>query len=181
MAIYNADLERFQNEFDAVKKDCANFDDKLLFSKCEILGKLAGFEQMQKDRELKLESSLEQLNSLDSDHNSRLDNNASVLSSINSDIVKLYQNDLIYNEKFDNLTDKKCDKSAYARSQSILKDDMNKLKLSLEQTKVDLRDTESYITVYKPMNEFKQIVSILDHVITDKNERERLVQFVRYL
>jgi hypothetical protein len=112
------------------------------------------------------------------EHDKRLTNNKNNLFSLSGDIQKIYKS-------FENLSTHICSLQAtktnlddFKNLKSVVWEDLNKMKLSIEGVKVDLRATDNYITKFKPLNEFKQMVKVLDYVMTEKKERERLVQYV---
>lgn len=122
---------------------------------------------------------LSQLDEKDSTNASRLDNNKEFLTQINlkvKELNKRYQEVLQNTQELDK---NKVDLTDFSQTKTNLSEDLNKMKISLEFEKGNMRATDLYIEFYRPLQEFNQIVSVLDHITGDKKERLRLVDYTK--
>ena len=57
-------------------------------------------------------------------------------------------------------------------------DDLNDAKIGIENLSVELRKTDAYIQYYKPVEEYAEISKLLNFIMTSREERKRLVQYI---
>ena len=153
-------------------------DDKFLLMKGELYDKLAEYDVERLKKEEKLKDTLKNLESLDVEHQTRLDNNKTIINKLQASIKKMSISNKSIRDQMKSLSIEKIDHKDFNSIKIGLREDIEILKMSLQDTKVDLRETESFISVFKPVKEFDQIVKALDHIICDKKERKRLSQYV---
>ena len=145
----------------------------------EIFNKILERENLQMKREDEIRASITTVKSKEIENYSRLDNNKEQLDKVIFDIRVLDQIVANLKTETNNLKDLKLDSSEFLQIKEYIMDDVNNIKLSIENTRVSLRETDNYIRVFKPLNEFKQVANMFDYVISDKDERERLVEYVK--
>ncbi|CAI2361534.1 unnamed protein product [Moneuplotes crassus] len=175
----NADnISKINDHLYGEDKDTPNIDDKLILLKGEIHDSISASQEENLKRYEEIQNSLNKLESLDSIHSTRLDNNKALLTKVQAYYKKITHSHKSIRDELRLLGEKKCDRSDFLKSKSNLTTDIHNLTISLENTKRDLREVESYLIVYRPVKEFSAVVRILDHIFTDKKERKRLNSYV---
>ena len=179
MELFKQELRVCDFKISKLSETIENFNSNSFALKEELLNKIIERENLQLQREDEIKYLIGTVQKGEVENISRLDNNKETLNKVIGDISILFQNIANLKEETDKLDILKVDSSQFSKIKEYIMDDINNVKLAMEHTKIWLRDTDNYIRIYKPLNEFRQIVNIFDNVVSDKNERERLVEYVK--
>lgn len=151
----------------------------MLDLKTELFDKVSQNEAEHLKHEEALKALISKLQIDDLEHCSRLDNNKVNLTQLQGDVKRLLKDHEGLRYQTDNLQEQKMNTIEFNTLRENVRNDINRIKLSLEATNIKLRETESYLALYRPLQEFNQVVSLLNHVICDKKERLRLADYVK--
>lgn len=56
-------------------------------------------------------------------------------------------------------------------------DDLNSTKLAIEKAKIDIKKADAFVQNYNPLNEFTEIVNMLEYVISSRDQKRRLQNY----
>ena len=163
--------------FQTVEQGIADYNQKVLNNKTEILEKVNESE----DRSLKKFDHLtKRLNKLDQeskDSENLLKQNSKSIEEMNATILAISKQAHSLDKNISNLTSSKLDYSEFTILRDHLKQDANFALIHFEKLKKKIEETDKYLNLYRPLQVFDDVIKAFDFILCHPEERKRLTEY----